>query len=169
MLQQPKPLAFDVSPEQDDNDASIEALHEHAFGPGRFARTAFRLREGRRAVAGLSFVAGAGGRLIGSIRFGSVILAGLSGLLLGPLVVHPDYAGRGVGLKLMQMALEAARQQGHSWVILVGDEPYYARVGFSRVPFGLITLPGPVDPARLLFLELKPDAMKGLSGTLQAG
>ena len=169
MLQQPKPFVFHVNPELDDNDASIEALHELAFGPGRFARTAFRLREGRPAVAGLSFVANIGDRLVGSIRFGCVVLAGSPGLLLGPLVVHPDHAGRGVGLKLMQTALEAARLQEHAWVMLVGDEPYYARVGFSRVPLGLITLPGPVDPARLLFLELKPDAMRGLSGMLQAG
>ena len=49
-----------------------------------------------------------------------------------------------------------ARAEGFSLVLLVGDMPYYGRFGFNPVPPGQITLPGPVDPARLLSLELVP-------------
>jgi predicted N-acetyltransferase YhbS len=157
---------FRVAPERPEDAAAIDKLHEFAFGPGRFARTAYRMREGVSAVEGLSFAGWAHDRLIGSVRFFPVALAGHAGLLLGPLVVDPACKGRGVGLKLMQAGLEAARGLCHDWVILVGDEPYYARAGFRRVADAQIQLPGPVDPARLLALELRAGALDGLSGVL---
>jgi predicted N-acetyltransferase YhbS len=66
----------------------------------------------------------------------------------------------------LQRALAAARDQGHRLVVLVGDEPYYAKVGFRRVPKGRVTLPGPVDPARILVAELQQDAFADVSGAL---
>lgn len=158
---------FRIAPERPEDAASIEKLHDLAFGPGRFARTAWRMREGVPAIAALSFVAWADGRLIGSVRFAAVALGGQKGLMLGPLVVDPAWKGRGAGLRLMQVSLEAARDLGHGWVILVGDEPYYARAGFKRVAAGRIRLPGPVDPNRLLMLELRANALDGLSGMLR--
>jgi predicted N-acetyltransferase YhbS len=157
---------FRVAPERPEDAAAIDKLHEFAFGPGRFARTAYRMREGVPAIEALSFAAWTQDRLIGSVRFFPVALAGHAGLMLGPLVVDPAWKGRGVGLKLMQAGLEAARGLGRDWVILVGDEPYYARAGFRRVAEEQIRLPGPVDPARLLALELRAGALDGLSGVL---
>lgn len=157
---------FRVAPERPEDAAAIEKLHDFAFGPGRFARTAYRMREGVAAVEGLSFAAWSVNQIIGSVRFSAVALAGRRGLMLGPLVVDPAWKGRGVGLKLMQVSLEAARTLGHDWVILVGDEPYYARVGFKRIADGHIGLPGPVDPNRLLALELSPGALDGICGTV---
>jgi predicted N-acetyltransferase YhbS len=52
--------------------------------------------------------------------------------------------------------------------LLVGDEPYYARLGFRRVPRGQITLPGPVDPERLLVVELASGALANYSGPVGA-
>jgi predicted N-acetyltransferase YhbS len=52
-------------------------------------------------------------------------------------------------------------------VILIGDEPYYARVGFSKLPAGRIRFPGPVDPSRILGLALKPDGISALSGDVR--
>lgn len=157
-----------IEPEQSCHDHAIEALQARAFGPGRFARTAYRLREGTQPVSGLSHIVCLGEQVIGSIRYAPVVLAGRAGLMLGPLVVHPDHASRGHGLALMRRTLDLAKDAGHAWVILVGDEPYYARAGFSRVPIGQVTLPGPVDPLRLLWLELQPGSVSGLSGLLQA-
>jgi predicted N-acetyltransferase YhbS len=51
--------------------------------------------------------------------------------------------------------------------MLVGDEPYYARVGFKPVPKGRATMPGPVDYRRLLVLELAEGAFEGVSGPIQ--
>jgi predicted N-acetyltransferase YhbS len=57
-----------------------------------------------------------------------------------------------------------ARELGYRLVILVGDLPYYARAGFTVAPHGYIALPGPVDPARLLYAELVPGALERYRG-----
>ncbi|HWV54388.1 N-acetyltransferase, partial [Pseudorhodoplanes sp.] len=88
-------------------------------------------------------------------------------LLLGPLTIEPPFRDRGIGLALMQRALADARERGHKLMILVGDEPYYARVGFKRVPRGRVKMPGPVDPARLLVAELVDGAFEGVKGAVR--
>jgi predicted N-acetyltransferase YhbS len=88
--------------------------------------------------------------------------------MLGPLAVEPAFEGRGIGAALVTRALEAARSAGHTLVLLVGDETYYARFGFHRVPEGRLVMPGPVDPARLLAAELAPGALAGASGRVVA-
>jgi predicted N-acetyltransferase YhbS len=85
-------------------------------------------------------------------------------LMLGPLTVDPAFEGRGIGAALMVRSLEAARAGGHALVLLVGDEPYYARFGFRRVPAGQLAMPGPVDPARFLAHELVEGALAKARG-----
>jgi predicted N-acetyltransferase YhbS len=145
----------------------VEALNMAAFGPGRFAKSAYRLREGVSQVAELAFVAVEKGTLRGSVRFWPIMIGGHAVLMLGPLAVQSDQRGRGIGVALMEHALEEARVCGHEAVILVGDEPYYARVGFSKLPPGRIRFPGPVDPSRILGLSLKPGAALNLSGEVR--
>lgn len=154
----------DIVPECPEHSDVIESLLDLAFGPGRYAKTAYRLREGTSPVPGLSFITRIGGTAIGSVRFSPISVGNAPALLLGPLVIHPAHKNRGHGLALMHAGLAAAREQGHRVVILVGDEPYYARAGFARLPRGRIVLPGPVDPARLLGLALVPGALDDLAG-----
>ncbi len=145
---------------------AITRLHALVFGPGRFTRTAYRVREGTPPVSPYCRVAMLGGRLIAAVGFTPITIGGTDGaLLLGPLAVDPEFAGQGFGKRLISDALEAARADGVPLVLLVGDEPYYGRFGFLPVPPGEITLPGPVDPLRLLAAELRPGALalcKGL-------
>ena len=144
-----------------------EALLERAFGCGRNRKTSQRFREGRLPADGLAFTAlGKSGRVIGTLRMWNVI-AGSAGqsLMLGPLAIDARYRGRSYGTQMMEHALNIAKVQGHRSVILVGDEPYYGRFGFSRAPMAKLHLPGPVDRSRLLGLELVPgtlDAAEGL-------
>lgn len=161
-------LPLDILPETPDYAAAIEKLHERGFGPGRFARTAFRLREGARRLDDLSFIARVGTLLVGSVRLSPIRIGGTPAILLGPLAVEPAFMGRGIGTALLERSLAAARAAGHRLVILVGDAPFYARVGFRKVPHGQVTLPGPVDPDRLLFCELVPGAFEGVRGTAAA-
>lgn len=88
-------------------------------------------------------------------------------LLLGPLAVEPKLRGRGIGIGLMQHGIDEARTLDYEAVILVGDEPYYARVGFARLPKGRVQFPGPVDEARVLGLALKPNALITLQGQVR--
>ncbi|MBV8426890.1 MAG: N-acetyltransferase [Hyphomicrobiales bacterium] len=152
---------------EDPSDAqAIERLHERAFGPGRFARTAFRLREGASARPDLCFTAHVGTYLVGSIRLSPITLGGEAGLVLGPIAVEPAFMSRGIGFELIAAALDAAREKRDRRVILIGDEPFYRRSGFSKVPKGRLELPGPVDPERLLWLELTQGAFEGASGAV---
>jgi predicted N-acetyltransferase YhbS len=159
-----------IRPARPEDHAAIADLHARAMGPGRFARTAYRVREA--AAEGFSpfcRVSLLGDRLIAAVRFTAVRIGGRDGaLLLGPLAVAPDLANRGHGRGLAASALEDARAAGIALVVLVGDEPYYARLGFRRIPRGQILLPGPVDPDRLLAVELRPGALQEYAGALEA-
>ena len=161
-------IAYEDTTPQDQD--AIEHLLDLAFGSGRFTKTSYRLREGNQAVPGLSLVTrDPGVGISGTISFWPLAIgaARSPALLLGPLAVHPDRQGLGLGLALMREGLARAAARGHALVLLVGDEPYYSKVGFHRLPQGLISLPGPVDPARFLYRELKPGALAGVSGLAQ--
>ncbi len=159
--------AWTIRPERPEDAPLVEALNETAFGPGRFAKSAYRLREGVSQVKDLGFVAIEAGKLRGSVRFWPIVIGSHAALMLGPLAVQSDQRGRGIGVALMERALEEARIQGHEAVILVGDEPYYARVGFAKLPPGRIRFPGPVDPSRILGLSLKSGTLLNLSGEVR--
>jgi predicted N-acetyltransferase YhbS len=158
--------AFSFSPETPSDLPAVERLSEHAFGPGRFAKTAYRLREGRPGDPHLSFVARVGTILVGANRMTSIRIGDQPALLLGPLVVEPAFRQLGLGEKLVQKSLDAARAAGHRLVILVGDAAYYKRMGFTRVPDGMMKMPGPVDPDRLLYCELVAGALSEVSGRI---
>jgi len=144
----------------------IERLHERTFGPGRFARSAYRIREKVRHRLDLSFTARIGTLLVGSVRLSSVMIGETPALLLGPLTVEPPFRERGIGKALIERAVREAKESGHRLVILVGDAPYYGRFGFTRIPKGAVTMTGPVDPGRLLVAELVPGAFEGVSGVI---
>lgn len=160
-------LSIEILPETPEFAAGIEKLHERAFGPGRFARSAFRLREGIAPDLTLSFIARVGTFLVGSVRVTPIRIGDTPALLLGPLTVEPAFMNRGIGKALMEQAIGAARAAGHKLILLVGDEPFYGRVGFRRIPEGQVTLPGPVDPDRVLICELQPGAFEGVSGAAE--
>ena len=158
---------WQVRPERPEDAPLVEALTAASFGPGRYAKSAYRLREGVAPVAELGFVAIENGTLRGSVRFWPVGVGAEKSLLLGPLAVQSDQRGRGIGIDLMKTGIDAARAAGWASIILVGDEPYYTRVGFARLPPGRLVFPGPVDPARVLGLSLVPGAMLTLSGQVR--
>ena len=135
--------------------AARDALLNQCFGGARFTKASERLREGRLPAEGLSFVATDRGRLAGTVRLWHVSAGpGRPALLLGPLAVRPDCRGRGIGAALMAYAIAEARARRHPEILLVGDEPYYARFGFSAAATGALSLPGPFERHRLLSLSL---------------
>jgi predicted N-acetyltransferase YhbS len=157
---------WEIRPETGADAADIEALSARSFGPGRYAKSAYRLREGVEPEGTLGFVAFEHGALRGSVRFWPVCVGALPVLLLGPLAVDSEQRGRGIGIALMQTGIDVARALGHRAIILVGDPPYYARVGFAPLPRGRVRLPGPVDPARLLGIALTDGTLETLSGAV---
>jgi predicted N-acetyltransferase YhbS len=161
-----KATDFAYLQEQEAHDPQIDEINEEAFGPGRYARAAYRIREGGPHERSLSFVAVQGETVIGSVRMTRVAAGKGRALLLGPLAVRPEWKNIGVGRRRVGIALEAAAKAGAGAVVLVGDEPYYGPLGFQRVPRGQLSLPGPVDLNRLLAHEIRPGAVAALTGLL---
>jgi predicted N-acetyltransferase YhbS len=159
-------LSLTILPETPDDTTAIDRLNARTFGPGRFAKSAYRIREDVPHCLDLSFTARVGTLLVGSVRLSPIVIGTTPALLLGPLTVEPPFRDRGIGQKLIERALAEARSKGHRLVVLVGDEPYYGKAGFKRTSKGQVTMQGPVDPARLLVAELVPGAFDGVSGMI---
>ena len=160
-------LSLTILPETAKDAQAIERLHERTFGPGRFVLSAYRLREHVDHLLDLSFTARIGTLLVGSVRQLPIRIGDTKALMLGPLTVEPPFRKRGVGHKLLEHALNNARSRKHRLVLLVGDEAYYRRVGFKKVPKGRATMPGPVDNDRILVAELVAGAFEGVSGAIR--
>ena len=161
---------FRILREKPDDSAEVEFLFDLAFAPGRTALSSYRLRDGVEAVADLSLVARDEYDVIaGAIRYWPVRVgeAGTPALLLGPVAVHPTRQGEGLGALLIAESLDRARERGWTRVILVGDEPYYRRFGFSRDAARGLDYPPPTNPDRLLARELAPGAFAGVTGMVR--
>lgn len=141
----------------------VEALYDLCFAPGRTALSSYRLRDGVAKVAALCLVLrDETGTLAAVIRYWPVRVGGRPALLLGPVAVHPTRQGEGLGGLLILESLAEARRLGWERVLLVGDEPYYRRFGFTRKD-GVI-MPPPTNPDRVLGLDLVPGAWEGVAG-----
>lgn len=152
-----------------DEDA-VEELLDLAFGPDRLLKPAQALREGQKPADGLAFLvrddaAPWGSRIIGNLTLWHVRAGPATPvLLLGPLAVHPDYQGKGIGRALMLLAINQARRRGHKAIILVGDPAYYSSFGFARETVCHLIMPGYADDGRFLGLELTSGALQQATG-----
>jgi len=158
-----------VRPATPADDAFVEELQAIAFGPGRFARTAFRVRERFPIDPTLSLISEVDGTPSGSVWMTPISVGGMKGYLLGPLATHPNFRRRGAGkllaLEVSRRAL--ARGEGH-FVLLVGDQDYYCPLGWEITTPGNIEFPGPVDPSRVLLLAEDKTLAKTLKGSIAA-
>jgi predicted N-acetyltransferase YhbS len=153
--------------EQPSDAPLVDALIARAFGPGRFTKVSERVREIATFAPELSVCASAGDRLLGCARMWHVRVGGRPVVFLGPFAVEQGERNAGFGARLIARACEAAKAAGHSHVLLVGDEAYFSRVGFSAAPARAVVLPGPVDQRRVLVRALSDDAGE-LAGAVTA-
>lgn len=152
-----------------EDDQFVEELQALAFGPGRFARTAFRVRERFPIDTSLSLISEIDGKPVASVWMTPISVGGESGYLLGPLATDPAYRGRGAGKLLVREVCRMALARGEgSFVLLVGDEPYYGPLGFAPTTHGAIQFPGPVDPKRVLLHSADETLAKRLAGPIAA-
>lgn len=158
---------FRMAAEIQDDWWEVEALYDLTFAPGREALSSYRLREGVLPVADLCLTArDKYDVLAGVIRYWPIVIGETRAktLLLGPVAVHPTRQGEGLGGVLMRESLALAKAIGWTRVMLVGDAPYYQRFGFAKNPH--LEFPPPVNPDRLLTLELVEGAFDGVSGAV---
>ena len=167
-----RPVRLDlerIAPEGANDGPCVEQLIERAFGPGRFAKTAERLREGRKPLMDLSFVAWRGAQAVGAVRLWSVRIGEANALLLGPIAVDAAWRRKGLGADLVIRAVAAATSAGWQFIVLVGDEPFFGPLGFSAALAKNIRLPGPVDQGRVLARALVVGASDDLQGDVSLG
>lgn len=151
------------------DDAFVEELQAMAFGPGRFARTAFRVRERFPIDTSLSLIAEVDGTPCGSVWMTPISVGGIDGYMLGPLATHPNFRKRGAGKMLAKEVTRIALERGEgSFVLLVGDRDYYCPLGWEPTTLGAIQFPGPVDPSRVLLLSSDPTLAVRLAGPIAA-
>jgi predicted N-acetyltransferase YhbS len=150
----PTPVA-----EQPKDGAAVADLIARAFGPGRYAKTAERLREANHPRLDLSFVAYDGNRLAGCVRLWPITIAGQALVFLGPFAVDPALRSQGLGAALIERACLAAAEAGEKAILLVGDLAYFSRMGFERTDPTQIQMPGPVDTRRVLIRRLSGEAL----------
>lgn len=148
-----------VEPEVPADASAVEVLVLAAFGPGRFAKTAERLREQAGIAAG--FVVRENGRIVGSVRLWRIEIGATSALFLGPIAVDAASRRAGLGADLVAACVDHARAAGTAGVLLVGDPPYFSRFGFQAAPG--VRLPGPVDQGRVMWLSIMAETPTGMT------
>lgn len=161
---------YKILKESADYSALINTLHANAFGPGRFAKAAFRLREQGNHDSHASFMAvSEDGALLGACWMTPITLGNARGFLLGPLAVQPDQMNQGIGRALMKAVMDNAKDHcpEADFVALVGDAPYYAPFGFEQAAQTSIKMPGPVAPHRMLIAPLRGQKASEFSGTIR--
>ncbi len=160
--------SYSILSELPAHDQSIEALYDRCFGPGRFAKTAERLRENNIAMPSLNKVAvDSKGNVIAAVRLWP-LQVGETGraVFVGPVAVDDNYRGSRLGLILTQQCMELAAQAGWPLAILIGDEEYFGKMGFVRVSTKDFPTVGYIPPHRLLAMELSPNALAQNIGAL---
>lgn len=158
-----------VRPATPADDAFVEELHAIAFGPGRFARTAFRVRERFPIDPSLSLIAEVDGQPCGAVWMTPISVGGVDGYMLGPLATHPDFRKRGAGKLLAREVTRLALERGEGeYVMLVGDRDYYCPLGWVPTVVGAVVFPGPVDPTRVLVYSHDPSLAARLAGPIRA-
>jgi len=170
---------FQIKPEPAALAGAVERLYDDVFGPARFHKASYQFRDGVAPVKELSWIALEGDRLgkewsgkervVGAIKYWPILVGetGHPALLLGPLAIASDRAGKGIGRALMFKTLELAAQLGHDLVLLVGDVDYYKRFGFvPATPHGFV-MPGETRPDRLQVAPLKDDVLGRIAGDLR--
>ncbi len=159
-------LDYAIAPEAPALSRRVVEMADRAFGPGRYVKTAERLREDSAPIPDLSFTAMRGDLLLGSVRMWPIYVYDFEPnhyeplAFLGPIVVDPVYRGQGIGRSLIRTAVDAAFAKGLRAVLLVGAQSYFTPFGFHKAED--IAMPGPVDPNRVLIQYCKPGlAFKG--------
>lgn len=151
------------------DDAFVDELQAIAFGPGRFARTAFRVRERFPIDPSLTLIAEVDGTPSGSVWMTPISIGGINGYMLGPLATHPNFRKRGAGKLLAREVTKLALSRGEGkYVMLVGDRDYYCPLGWEPTTLGAIQFPGPVDPTRVLVYADDKSLATSLAGPIAA-
>lgn len=131
----------------------ITDLTDAAFGTPEEAQIITQLARDGDSLA--SLVAHNDRDILGHIQFFRIWVDGEDVACgLGPVSVHPDVQGRGIGAGLIRFGLTLMEGAGRSHCFLLGHKAYYPRFGFSAelaADFG-----GPWSGPHFMAIQLNP-------------
>jgi len=141
----------------EDNDKIIKLLHK-SFGPGRFARSVYRLREKNDRDTEFSYIYELNNQILSSISYYKTYLNNdINGLLLGPLAVDPEHRGKGYGVELVKYTIALIKKtMAYDFILVIGDYHYYEKFGFKKIN-NTFSFYGPVNSEKVLILHLKDE------------
>lgn len=158
-----------IKPETSNAYQAIYNIHKEAFQQENEAKLIEDLRKTSSFDSRLSFVALIDGQVVGHILFYPLNIKTQNGLVptlgLVPLAVKPEFQKQGVGTELVNEGLKQAKLLGYTSVIVAGDPNYYGRFGFKLVDKIDNNIGEPLD--HFMYLELKPNALKDVHGTIE--
>ena len=83
------------------------------------------------------------------------------------MAVLPEYQKSGIGKKLMNKAIERARELGYKSIVVLGHEKYYPKFGFEKASKYGVKAPFEVPDEAYMILELLPGGLNGVSGIVE--
>lgn len=162
-----------IRPETPTDYPAVAAVLLAAFPGPAEARLVEQLRHRPDFRPELSWVAETAGAVVGHILLTPIRIepaageASSSSLALAPVAVRPEWQRRGIGARLMEAGLAAARAAGYGSVVLLGHPAYYPRFGFEPASRWGIRAPFAVPDDAFMALELRPSALAGTPGTVR--
>jgi putative acetyltransferase len=154
---------------RDEVPADREDVHRalrDAFGRADEAELVVRLRDDD--VITVALVAEVDGQIAGHIVLSRLATQvdgrPVEAAALAPLAVRAERQRCGIGSRLVATAIADARRAGIAAVIVLGHPHYYERFGFSAALAE--KLASPVAGPAFMALELAPDALSGMRGSV---
>lgn len=154
----------------------VERLTEEAFksaehSDGTEHLLVNRLRKSDDFIKELSLVAEDNGKVIAHLMLTKAKInngdMSVETLALAPVSVIPEYQGKGIGSKLINVALESARRLGYKSVIVLGHDKYYPKFGFVPASKYEIKAPFDVPDEAFMVKELNDGSLIGVSGIVE--
>ncbi|WP_400190787.1 GNAT family N-acetyltransferase [Hymenobacter sp. B81] len=160
-----------IRPETAADFSAVDQVLRQAFPGSQEARLVSALRRRSGFEPALSLVTTLAGPVVGHVLFTPIVIEGAAAttasLALAPVAVRPAFQRRGVGGRLIEAGLAAARQLGYCSVIVLGHPGYYPRFGFEPAGRWGIEAPFAVPAEAFMALELAPGALTGAAGTVR--
>ena len=155
--------------ENDCND--IKSVNDKAFGQENEGKLVKNLRKNEKYISDLSLIAEVDNKIVGHILFFPIKVISQENeyetLSLAPMSVLPNYQKMGIGSKLIEYGIKAAKKAGYTSIIVLGHPDFYPRFGFVPASTFGIKPPFEVPDNAFMALELLPNSLKGKQGTVK--
>ncbi len=155
-----------IRPETEADRTAIDRVNRQAFGRDEEASLVRRLRDEGLVV--VSLVAEQDGAVVGHLML-SWLPTRVEGHLLrvvalAPVAVLPERQRQGIGSRLVEASIEAARALNVEAIIVLGHPRFYPRFGFSAA--AAQGLSAPFSGEAFMALELVPGTLAGKAGSV---